>query len=157
MVATSAAASRNETASATKDASRPNAAAKPPPSAAPMASIAPQVEPNRAVAALSSSSSRARLGTAACEAGRTKAPNAAIVAWAANASQTRPGPAPRSTSAAPAWTKETVTTIFRRSNRSAAAPATGETRKAGSVWDTKTSATSRLEPVRSLTRPRSAT
>jgi hypothetical protein len=122
-----------------------------------MASMAPHVDPNSAVAFLSSSSSLARLGTAACEAGITNAPNAAIVAWARKASHTRPGPTPSSTKAATAWTQETVTMMRRRSKRSAAAPATGATRNPGRAWLTKTSATSRLEPVRSLTRPMRAT
>ena len=157
IIATSAAANRNDVASARKDARRPNSAANPPPSAAPTASIAPQSEPKRAVAFLSSSSPRARFGTAACAAGRTKAPNAAMVAWAANASHTRPGPTASRLSAATAWTHETVTTMRRRSKRSAAAPATGETRNAGSVWETKTSDTSRLESVTSPTTPSRAT
>ena len=97
MVNTSTAARTKEAASATNAASRPKTAANAPPIAAPMASMAPQVEPNRAVAFFSSSSSRARFGTAACDAGTTNAPNAAMVAWARKASQTRPGPTPRRT------------------------------------------------------------
>ena len=136
----------NDAASATNDASRPNSAENPPPRAAPMASMAPQVEPKSALACFSSSGSSDQVrdgGLRGRHHERAERPR-----WSpGRGTPATPGPGLRRAgeTAATTWTIDASTMIRRRSKRSAAAPATGDTRKAGSVWATKTSATSRLE------------
>ena len=90
----SAAATRKLAPSATKAASRPKATVKAPPTAAPTASIAPQVLDIMTVASFRSSAST-RFGSAACEAGRKKAPSAEMRPWATKAKATGPWTAAR--------------------------------------------------------------
>ena len=147
----------NDNAFAMKAASRPNVAANRPPMAAPTASITPQVEPRSALAFESSSSSRAMLGIAACEAGPTTAARADTVLWNTKANHTVSAPTNSNPSAARAWKPDTTTRMRRRSNRSAIGPAIGDAKNEGNENDTITIDTRKLESVRSLMRPTSAT
>jgi hypothetical protein len=76
--ATVPAATTNEAAFTRKATSRPKAPATTPPKAAPTANIAPHNEPNSTLAVANSPASRVKLGSAACDAGATKALSAEI-------------------------------------------------------------------------------
>ena len=119
--------------------------------------MTPHVLPNSEFASRKSSSLSTRFGTAASVAGRTNAARPEIMHCARNAIHTPTESARSSASAATPWPSETSTRILFLSNRSAAAPATGERRNDGKVSDTNTNDTRNFEPVRSSTSPASAT
>ena len=150
-------ATTNVATSATIDALRPNAWLNNPPSPAPTASITPHVEPIRAFALRSSSSSRARFGIAASMHGLTKAASAATSPWNTNATQMRFSASRSRPDAASAWAALTTSRTFRRSSRSTTGPANGEARNDGSENETRTSDTRSSESVTSAMYPARAT
>ena len=156
IMATKSAAAANEAASAMKAASRPNTAAKAPPIAAPRASIAPQVEPNSAAAFSSSSGVSGEVRDRGLGGRQDESAERGDRRLRHEGQPEAAGPDGQQPERSDHLDGETVTMILRRSKRSAAAPATA-TRNPGSVWDTKTRDTRRLEPLRSLTRPSRAT
>ena len=154
MVNTSTAASTKEVASATNAASRPNTAANAPPIAAPMASMAPQVEPNSAVAFL-----QLVVVPGQVRHGRLRGRDHEGAEGGDGGLGQEGQPDPARTDAQEDDRGDgldagdgdddaaAVEAVGRGARRS------GATRKPGRAWLTKTRATSRLESVRSLTRP----
>ncbi len=155
-LAMSEAATRKLMASATNAALRPKATVNAPPRLAPIASIAPHVADIIAVA-VGRSSGSTRFGTAACDAGPKNAPRNATAAWATNANHTVPWPMSSHVRAATAWSADITIMSDRRSNRSAAGPASGAATNWGRVAATNTPVAARSEWVRWSSSPISAT